>query len=57
MLLPLAEKMILKFVNDGKIESSAEVLLYLMVLEMQKKYQIALDAVNGPLGNVFWPKI
>ena len=52
MLLPLAEKMILKFINEGKIESDAEVHLYLMVLEMQNKHTVALDAINGPLGNV-----
>jgi hypothetical protein len=58
MLLPLAEKMISKFISEGKIESDAEVQLYLMVLEMQNKHNAALDAVNGPLGDVvFLPKI
>lgn len=33
--LPLAERMIKKFVDDGKIEAEAEMQLYLMVLEKQ----------------------
>ncbi|CAB3984664.1 Hypothetical predicted protein [Paramuricea clavata] len=49
MLLPLAEKMMLKFVDQSKIESDAEVHLYLMVLEMQNKQKTALEAINGPL--------
>jgi hypothetical protein len=54
MLLPLAEKMILKFVDQSKIESDSEVHLYLMVLEMQNKQKTALEAINGPLGNVLF---
>jgi len=33
--LPLAERMIKKFVEEKKIEAEAEVQLYLMVLEKQ----------------------
>lgn len=33
--LQLAERMILKFVNEDKIDSEAEVLTYLYVLEIQ----------------------
>lgn len=33
--LPLAERMVKKFVDDGKIEAEAEVQLYLMILEKQ----------------------
>lgn len=33
--LPLAERLIKKFVDDKKIEAEAEVQLYLMVLEKQ----------------------
>ena len=54
MLLPLAEKLILKFLNDKKIESDAEVHLYLMVLELQNKHESALEVIDGPLGNIFF---
>ena len=33
--LPLAERMIKKFVDDNKIEAEAEVQLYLMILEKE----------------------
>lgn len=33
--LKLAEKMVSKFVTEGKIEAEQEVQLYLMILEMQ----------------------
>ena len=33
--LPLAERMIKKFVEEKKIEAEAEVILYLMVLEKE----------------------
>jgi N-terminal acetyltransferase B complex non-catalytic subunit len=35
VVLPLAERMVKKFVSDGKIEAEQEVQLYLMILEMQ----------------------
>ncbi|XP_046462363.1 N-alpha-acetyltransferase 25, NatB auxiliary subunit-like [Daphnia pulex] len=47
--LPLAERMIKKFVEEKKIEAEAEVQLYLMVLEKQKKYQEALQVLQGSL--------
>ena len=53
MLLPLAEKMILKFIKENKIESEAEVYLYLIVLEMQNKHESVLETIAGPLGNVY----
>ena len=52
MLLPLAEKMILKFIKEKKIESEAELYLYLIVLEMQNKHECVLETINGPLGKV-----
>lgn len=54
MLLPIAEKMIQKFINENKIESDAEVSLYLMVLEMQYKYKDALEVVSGTIGKVWY---
>ncbi|XP_031561893.1 N-alpha-acetyltransferase 25, NatB auxiliary subunit-like [Actinia tenebrosa] len=50
MLLPLAERMIEKFVNEGKIDAEAEVHLYLMILESLQKYDKALEVLKGPLG-------
>lgn len=35
VVLVLAERMVKKFVNEGKIEAEQEVQLYLMILEMQ----------------------
>ncbi|XP_076055672.1 phagocyte signaling impaired isoform X2 [Oratosquilla oratoria] len=49
--LPLAEKMVAKFVAEGKIEVEAEVLLYLHILEMQEKYAEAQEVLNGPLAS------
>ena len=54
MLLPLAERMIEKFIKEDKIEAEAEVSLYLVVLEMQKKYEKALEVLHGKLGKSFW---
>ncbi|XP_075739875.1 N-alpha-acetyltransferase 25, NatB auxiliary subunit [Rhipicephalus microplus] len=50
-LLLLAQRMVDKFVKERRIEAEAEVQLYLMVLEMQEKYQEALDVLDGPLGD------
>lgn len=33
--LPLAERMVEKFIKEGKIEAEQEVQLYIMILEMQ----------------------
>jgi len=48
--LPLAERLIKKFVDENKVEAEAEVQLYLLVLEKQKKFKEALDILEGPLG-------
>ncbi|XP_067015410.2 N-alpha-acetyltransferase 25, NatB auxiliary subunit [Anabrus simplex] len=50
VVLPLAERMVTKFVSEGKIEAEQEVQLYLMILEMQGKFEEALQVVEGPLG-------
>ena len=50
VILPLAERMISKMHQEGKMEQEQETRLYLMVLEMQQKYRDALDILEGPLG-------
>nr|CAB3264175.1 N-alpha-acetyltransferase 25, NatB auxiliary subunit-like [Phallusia mammillata] len=50
MYLPLAEKMIQKHIDNGKIEAEAEVRLYLLVLDLLGKHEEALKVVNGTLG-------
>ncbi|XP_012253045.2 N-alpha-acetyltransferase 25, NatB auxiliary subunit [Athalia rosae] len=49
VVLPLAERMILKMVNEGKIEAEQEVHLYLMVLELQGKEEEIMEVLSGPL--------
>ncbi|XP_065205468.1 N-alpha-acetyltransferase 25, NatB auxiliary subunit [Planococcus citri] len=48
--LPLAERMVKKFIDEGKIEAEQEVQLYVMILEMQKKYKQALETIDSELG-------
>lgn len=50
VVLPLAERMVVKFVQEDKIEAEQEVQLYLMILEMQGKLEEALNVIEGPLG-------
>ncbi|CAL4073261.1 unnamed protein product, partial [Meganyctiphanes norvegica] len=47
--LPLAERMVHKFVTEGKIEAEAEVLTYLHILEIQGKWSEALEVLDSPL--------
>lgn len=35
VILPLAQRMIKKFMDEGKIEADPEIQLYMMILEMQ----------------------
>uniref|UniRef100_A0A914ULN6 N-terminal acetyltransferase B complex subunit NAA25 homolog n=1 Tax=Plectus sambesii TaxID=2011161 RepID=A0A914ULN6_9BILA len=53
MLLPLAEKMVLKWVESDSIEAEAEVQLYLMILDRQEKYNESLKVLQGPLGDKY----
>eukprot|EP00794_Sanderia_malayensis_P013847 gene13847-15295_t len=46
MLLPLAERMVMKYIKEGKIEAEAEVQLFLMILEKAEKYKAALDVLE-----------
>ena len=50
MLLPLAEKMIAKMAKEKKMEQEQETHLYLMVLELQRKFKDALEVLDGPIG-------
>ncbi|XP_064460817.1 N-alpha-acetyltransferase 25, NatB auxiliary subunit-like [Ornithodoros turicata] len=49
-LLLLAERMVDKLIKEERMEAEAEVQLYIMILEMQGKFQEALNALDGPLG-------
>ncbi|KAI4494650.1 hypothetical protein M0804_000851 [Polistes exclamans] len=51
VILPLAERMVLKFVKEGKIEAEQEVQLYLMILELQGKSEAMLEVLSGPLAS------
>lgn len=49
--LPLAERMVLKLVEEDKIEAEQEVQLYLMILELQGKDEEVLKVLSGPLAS------
>lgn len=45
--LPLAELMVKKFIDEGKIEAEQEVQLYVMILEMQVIYVVSVISSLG----------
>ncbi|OXU18145.1 hypothetical protein TSAR_006441 [Trichomalopsis sarcophagae] len=49
VILPLAERMVLKLIKEGKIEAEQEIQLYLMILEMQGKTEEMFEIITGPL--------
>ncbi|KAI4454836.1 n-terminal acetyltransferase-related [Holotrichia oblita] len=51
LLLSLAERMINKFITDNKMEAEQEAQLYIMVLELQQKYEELLSVLEGPIGD------
>lgn len=51
LLLSLAERMIDKLINDNKLDAEQEAQLYIMVLELQNKYEEILNVFNGAIGN------
>ncbi|XP_050408491.1 N-alpha-acetyltransferase 25, NatB auxiliary subunit [Patella vulgata] len=53
MYLPLAERMTEKYIKDDNIEAEAEVMLYLIILELLGKWQEAVNLLEGPLGGKF----
>uniref|UniRef100_A0A8D9EJN2 N-terminal acetyltransferase B complex subunit MDM20 homolog n=2 Tax=Cacopsylla melanoneura TaxID=428564 RepID=A0A8D9EJN2_9HEMI len=50
--LPLAERMVKKFVDDNKMDAEQEIQLYVIILEQQHKYQEVLDILSSPLGKM-----
>ena len=50
--LLLAEKMVAKAIADKRVESGEQVLLYLMLLERQKRLLEAVKCLEGPLGSL-----
>lgn len=50
MLLPLAERMVAKMAKEKKMEQEQETHLYLMILELQRKFKEALEVLDGPIG-------
>lgn len=50
MYLPLAEKMLDKFVKENRMNALAELRLLIMVLEMVGKPERVLRVLEGPLG-------
>ena len=50
VLLPLAERKISMYKEQGKMKQEQETHLYLMVLEMQHKFKEALAVLDEPLG-------
>ena len=53
MFLPLAERMAEKYATEGKIEAEAEVIIYVMILEMLEKHEKVLEVLSGPLASKF----
>ncbi|CAG0897551.1 unnamed protein product [Cyprideis torosa] len=47
--LPLAEKMVRKFIESGKLESEAEVQIFLIILQYQGKYREVLSVLEDKL--------
>lgn len=55
LMLELAQKMMEKLINDGKLDAEQEVQLYLIILEEQRKYKEAWEFLSGPTGTRFYP--
>ncbi|XP_076254077.1 phagocyte signaling impaired [Rhynchophorus ferrugineus] len=49
LLLNLAERMMQKLIDDNKMDAEQEVQLYIIVLDLQQKYDRILDVLNGCL--------
>ena len=50
MFLPLAERMVKKYVDEKKINAEEEVQLYLIILNLMGKWEEAYEVVTGELG-------
>ena len=42
-----------KYATEGKIEAEAEVIIYVMILEMLEKHEKVLEVLSGPLAGKF----
>jgi len=47
--LPLAERMVQKYINEEKIDAEQEIQLYLMILDMQVKLKLRIPKVKYTL--------
>ena len=51
VVLALAERMVLKFVREDKMEAEQEIQLYLIILDLQGKIDEMLEVFSGPLAS------
>ncbi|XP_045770596.1 phagocyte signaling-impaired protein [Maniola jurtina] len=49
ILLALAQRMVDNFISDNKMEAEQEARLYIMILELQEKWEDILNFIEGPL--------
>jgi len=52
LLLTLAGKKVEKFISESRVDADAEVELYLMILERQKRFKDMISVIEGPLGKL-----
>lgn len=55
LLFTLAQRMLDKFIADGKMDAEQEVQLYMSILQDQGKFQESLDFMEGPIGAQLYP--
>ncbi|CAH2229462.1 jg20847 [Pararge aegeria aegeria] len=55
ILLSLAQRMVDNFISDNKMEAEQEARLYIMILELQEKWEDILNFIEGPLYPQFVP--
>lgn len=53
--MALAERMVYKFIIEGKLEAEQELQLYLNILQYQEKYKEALSFLEGPICTKYYP--
>lgn len=51
LLFTLAQRMLDKFIADGKMDAEQEVQLYMSILEEQGKFKESWDFIEGPIGS------
>lgn len=50
LLLSLAQRMMDKLLSENKLEAEQEIQLYILILELQEKYEEILKIIEGPFG-------